>query len=359
MNNPPGGNQNFSRVEISGRAKGPDPRIYGRLVEQFTALSSAPIDVSYETLRELPGFRVLHTREQGQATALAFERGELLVQTRSADNTETWQVLDEHGLRAEKAEPPALVRRDPEIERWPVFSVEDRWIARPGTGPLAGRRVWPGTRRKDDLRGLWIASDETEPELLARGLFAQSVVTPDGEWLVVAKAGGTDWCFPNGVVRIHIADRREEAVGLPAADNFNPVAWLPAQRKVLLYRAKDGVGRDGEKPVGPRKPEFHLLDPATGQLTKVTGEFRALFQESWRGLQPAGEAGKVWVALPSAPDEAPGTIVARYDTRRFSLLPRLKIPGVTFSSPDMWVDEPDHSMVFIVNGDVLRLSLPR
>ena len=358
MNNPPGGNQEFSRVEIGGRAKDPDPRIYGQLVEQFTALSGAPMDVSYETLRDLPGFRILHAREHGAATALVFDGGKLLVQTRADDRAEAWHVLDGQGLRAEKAEPPEFFHGDRKAGRWLEFFVEDRWIAGPGTGRLAGHYVWPGWRQKDDVRGLWIAPEKGEPELLARGVFAGPVATPDGEWIVAAKAGGTHWAVPNGVVRIHLADRHELPVALPAADNFAPVAWLPAQGKVLLHRAKDEAAPGIQPTAGPRQPEFHLLDPTTGKLTRVTGEFRPFFQESWRRLQPTATAGEVWAALPSAQNEAPVTTVGRYDTRRFSFAPVLKIPGITFSSLDLWVDESGRSVIFMVNGDVLRLTLP-
>ncbi len=359
MNNPPGGNQEFSRVEFGGHAKDPDPRIYGQLVGQFTTLSRAPMDVTYETLRDLPGFRVLHTRERGHASALVFDGGKLLVQTRAEDRTEAWQVLDGQGLRAEKIEPPTLFLRGARIERWPGFDVEDRWIAGPVAGQIAGSYVWPGTRKKDSLSGLWIAPEKGEPELLVRGGFGWPVVTPDGEWVVAAKTGNGNWGGPNGVVRIQVAGHREQPVGLPAADTFYPLAWLPVQEKILLFRARENFNHPGQKPVGPPQPEFHLLDPATGKLTRVTGEFGPFLEGSWSRLQPTANATEVWTTMPPAQNQPPMTTVGRYDTLRFAFKPVLKIPGVTFSSADLWIDESARTVTFLVNGDVLRLSLPQ
>ena len=76
-------------------------------------------------------------------------------------------------------------------------------------------------------------------------------------------------------------------------------------------------------------------------------------------MQPSANANEVWTILPSVENQPPATTVGRYDTRTFTFKPVLKIPGVTFSNADLWIDESAHAMIFIVNGDLLRLSLPQ
>ena len=40
-------------------------------------------------------------------------------------------------------------------------------------------------------------------------------------------------------------------VDLPPADNFDPVAWIEARKRALIYRQRDPDGK-----AGPEKPEF-------------------------------------------------------------------------------------------------------
>ena len=116
-------------------------------------------------------------------------------------------------------------------------------------------------------------------------------------------------------------------------------------------------GGFGETPI-PDAPEFYLLDPNTGDLTKVNGDFRPFQERAGHKLQPANAVDEVWTALPSALEEAPETVVGRYNTRNFSFVERLRISGVRFSNTEMKVDEAKHRLTFITNGDVLRLALP-
>ncbi len=160
------------------------------------------------------------------------------------------------------------------------------------------------------------------------------------------------------MIRIRVSDWHEERVEIEPADNLDVLAWIPAQGKALIWRARDEEAYGGRAKAGPEKPEFHLLDPATGEVTKVTGDFRPYQARTVSKLQPTGRVDEVWVAIPSAYGQPPETAIGRYDTRTFTFTEQLKVPGVRFASSDLWVEEPMRRLTFTVNGDILRLILP-
>ncbi len=59
-------------------------------------------------------------------------------------------------------------------------------------------------------------------EKRAKGM---AIVTPDGRWLVPAKTEG-NWAVPNVVVRDDLVNGQEIPLDIPAADTFNPVAFV-------------------------------------------------------------------------------------------------------------------------------------
>jgi len=93
-------------------------------------------------------------------------------------------------------------------------------------------------------------------------------------------------------------------------------------------------------------------------VENVEGEFRPLFDLTWRKLQPTSRPHVCWAALPADQLGSAAPIVGRYDTGKFNFLPVLTVLGSTFSSLDMWVDEAARHVTFIVIGDILRLALP-
>ena len=130
--------------------------------------------------------------------------------------------------------------------------------------------------------------------------------------MVAAKTPpGKMWDVPNGVVRIHLPDKKMFNVDLPPADNFEPVGWVAARKSVLLYRQCD---RDGK--AGPGRPEFYLLDPITGATEKVEGEMRPFFDARKYELQPTGRPNEFWAALHSTvvDPKLHTTTVGRFDS---------------------------------------------
>ena len=163
------------------------------------------------------------------------------------------------------------------------------------------------------------------------------------------------WDVPNGLVRIHLPDKKMFDVDLPPADNFNPVAWVEARKRVLVYRQRD---RDGK--AGPENPEFHLVDPTTGTNEKIEGEMRPFFDAGQHELQPTGNPNEFWAALHSSVVDPylRTTTVGRFDSYNFKFSRVLEFPDMHFVSSSFVVDQATHTIWLAINGDLLRFSLP-
>jgi hypothetical protein len=201
----------------------------------------------------------------------------------------------------------------------------------------------------EDQRGLWRCRKDKVPVKVASGYYALPVVTPDGRWAVAAKTD-TDWSKPNFVYRIDLASGKEFKVGVPAADTFNPVAFIPSHNKFLLLRT-------GGDEAGANRPEYRLLDPATGATRVVSGRFEPWQQQSYRPLQPSGAPDEVWAAIYNEQKEV--TEVGRYNTKSFAFTPRASFPEIKFDSMQMWVDESEGRIYVAYNDHLLRLPLQR
>jgi hypothetical protein len=183
------------------------------------------------------------------------------------------------------------------------------------------------------------------------GAYANPVVTPDGKWVVISKTD-SDWSVPNYLVRINLETAQEFRVKLDPADQLDPIAFVPLQNKILLRRAKDDPD---EVPVKPNIPEYYLLDPQTGKVQSISGEFAPLHQEGRRFLQPTDNPGEYWSAIPDEPKNQ--TQVGRYNLKDFSFKPVLVVPKISFDSMSMWVDEKQGKLHLVYRGQLIRLPL--
>jgi hypothetical protein len=354
MNNPPTAPIGAGAVFFGGKPA-PNRKLYGELTQQMLKLDQAPMRVIYPSLEKMPGFRVVHAKENGEVTALANRNGQLFAgKSISDDKPIQWHAVNETGL-SDKSESGAAGPLQADIPGYYNWHKADAMISE---GRLVGKRVWAGRRTKDDLEGLWISSESGEPELLARGDFANAVTCPGEEWIVAAKTpSGKMWDVPNGIVRIHLADKKILNVDLPPADNFDPIAWIEARRGVLLYRQRDLQ----DWKAGPEKPEFYLLDPITAATEKVEGEMRPFFDTRKRKLQPTETPNEFWAALHRSiiDPKLCATTLGRFDSHNFRFTPVLTFPDVDFDSSSFFVDQPNHLIWIAVNGDLLRLALPQ
>ena len=186
------------------------------------------------------------------------------------------------------------------------------------------------------------------------GAYAAPIVTPDGKWAVIAKTDG-NWSEPNYLVRWNLETGREFRVKVEPAEDLMPIRFLPLHRKILIYSAKAGPEMLSGRPVAPGAVNFYLIDPQTGEVKPVSGEFEPLRQEGKRFLQPIGEPGQYWAAIPD--QDKNQTQVGRYNLKDFSFKPVLTVPQISFDSMSMWVDEKAGKLYVVYKGQLLRLPL--
>jgi hypothetical protein len=203
-----------------------------------------------------------------------------------------------------------------------------------------------------DPGGLWKkVGSAPAVRIGGKGSYRDPVATPGGDWLVAVGISNADDEPPDHFVRVNVKTGREFPIKLPEADELNTYAYLPNHRRVLIRRASD----DSEKPIGPPSPEFYLLDPVTGNVRLVAGNFTPLMQVGHRMLQPSAVAGVYWAAVPNKDKNE--TQLGRYDTKDFSFHPVMMVPDLNFDSMSMWVDEAIGKVYIVYGGQLLRLPL--
>ena len=204
--------------------------------------------------------------------------------------------------------------------------------------------------------GLWKQNAGAKPVRISsgEGAYANPIVTPDRKWAVVAKTD-SHWYTPNYVVRFNLETGREYRTRLEPADQLDPIAFVPVHEKILLLRDKDDQAvLSGRIP--PRDTaEYYLVDPKTGAVEPVSGEFAPLRQGGKRFLQSAGEVGQYWAAIPDRLKNQ--TQVGRYNVKDFSFKTVLTVPHINFQSMEMWVDEKEGKLYLVYKSQLLRLPL--
>ena len=354
MINPPDFRDRAFRSDFSGNRSDTDATIYGELTHRMTKLDNAPTRVFYRSLSDLPGFQLVHRREHEEVSSLRIKNDQIFAVTHPSPSEDRWYLLTEYGMAHEPVPAPP---RDDATDARPIADgfLENGSGVQATSGPLTGKKIWAGTRNQDGAEGLWSADERGRIELLARGHYASPLLTPDGKWLVVDKfdrGGSNPWI----TVRIEAASRREEAVEVPALHLFrvSPITWIDSLHRVLLCR----VNSDPDVPWNLRKPEFLLLDPATGKFEETPLEFRPTMEQPLRRLQPTRRANEYWAAIAEPTASAVTTMIGRYDTRHFRFNPVVQLKGINVQSHEFAVDEQHGFIWMTTDGDLLRIALP-
>ncbi len=343
MNNPP-----KTIAAASSEFGGHKPRSYGALMQRMLALDAIKVPVVYRSLQHLPGFRLVYTATDDEfVTELSLRHGRLLAEVWG--KSKTWHAVTDRGI----APKPVVEPRNPLDRAFDPSSSSD--YADPTKGPYAGKRLWAGRREKDNFEGLWASGVKGKPELVVRGTYGPFVLSPDGEWLV-ARAITKDQSEDRFIARIDLKNKQVIPVILPEADIFSPIAWMAAHQKVIFFRERS-YGR-----VGPEEREYYLLDVATGNCEKVTGEFSPLTDYNWvpLHLQPSSEANVFWATIVHAKPGLPGDFdsdFGKYNTRDFSFTSLVPLPGVRVEPDQIFVDEKAHTLWFHLLGDIARMDL--
>jgi hypothetical protein len=233
-----------------------------------------------------------------------------------ADQPDACQILD-----AQQDMPEEMRQYRPGVETgiWKIRS--GRYFVRSGK--------WK------DQEGLWLCASGQEPKLIVEGEYWAIVVAPDGN-NVVAVMGP----HPGALARIDI---RRKQVTKVETDDFSFISFAPGSGKVYFQQSRGG------------RLEHMSLDPASGKLEAVEGEFEPLLHQNTRPLQPVAGSREYWAAIPDS--EKNLTRVGRYDTREFSFKPMMEIPEILFTSEAMWVDETARRIYLAYNGHLLSLPL--
>jgi hypothetical protein len=141
-----------------------------------------------------------------------------------------------------------------------------------------------------------------------------------------------------------------------------PSAYVSSINKVLLTPSQyfgdaeyyetvpDDVAPDDTAP-----DSMLLVDPMSGVVQPIAGEFRPLAQQTFRPLQGTGRPSEFWAAIYDL--EKNVTEVGYYETKTFGFRPVLKVPKIKFNSMSMYVDEPANKVYFVYRGHLLALPL--
>jgi len=199
--------------------------------------------------------------------------------------------------------------------------------------------------------GIWKVVEGIEPVRIVSGNYSQPVITPDGKWLVAVKHVIDE---DRRLIRRNLESGEEFAV-TPTQSAFSyRLAYVAAHGKVLLKRL-DSYSLEGKFDSGN---ESYLLDPETGTVQPVKGEFRPLSSPLSRAPQSAGAPNLFWAAIYDVEKEA-GMKFGRYDSKNFAFTSLLEFPGLTLKDDDIWIDDASGKIWFVYRGHLLRLSLPQ
>lgn len=192
---------------------------------------------------------------------------------------------------------------------------------------------------------------------LKDGNYSSPLVTPNGKWLVVAKADGE---YVWKTVRVDTATLRESVIATPEYTRYVPVAYSPVLDKVLLVQNGQydyySLEENDQAPTDYDTDAMLLLDCVTGMTFPVKGEFRPLSQQTFRPLQKTARPNEFWAAIMK--NDRSATEIGIYDAKFFTFKPLVKLPKIAFNSMDMYVDEVKKKIFFVYRGHLLAVPLP-
>lgn len=373
------------RVYVNG---GPHD-VFTGLEKLFADLKLSPSKLKYTLSRDIPGLEIVLASDQLHAetvwkdgTDLRIAASERAVREKvnteieNADGEVTIEDIDQGKIAAlvEKRKYEGFswykIAADGTVEGSAAQPPDAEFIpVRDGLGVQVSDAQW-----KARAAGIEIRTSDDGIFKVARGKliklrsgsYSDAVVTPDGRWAVVHKAD------PEGgdiIVRVDLSTGKEFATKkIESYGRFLPAAYIATLNKVLVvrhdeydgeyYRGDFSTGSDGEDDTTPpdADPEaMYLVDPATGSVQPIAGEFRPIAQQTFRSLQKTSKPNEYWAAI--SDPEKNETQVGTYETKTFGFKPLLKLPRINFNSMNLWVDEPGAKVYFVYRGHLLALPL--
>lgn len=367
---------------------GTDYPFFNWLDKYFKELKLTPAVVKYAMSREVPGLELIIADDAYHISTVWHQGGQLIVA--SSDTATRERVEKEINFAVTGKEEPAdegVYNENSEEDYEKRKSLEEKrqWEGYSwrmvGEGTLLNEVPQPADSEYIPHRdGQAIPADgerwktrtgtveyRTSEEGLFRlyagrltklkdGNYSGSLVTPNGKWVIAAKADGE---YSWKTVRIDTATLRETVITTPEYTRYVPTTYSPVLDKVLLIQRSQyeyySVEEQDMTPPDYESDAMLLLDCVTGQTFPVKGEFRPLAHQTFRALQKTAKPNEYWAAIMKSDRSA--TEIGIYDSKFFTFKPMVKLPKIAFNSMDMYVDEVKKKIFFVYRGHLLAVPL--
>lgn len=322
---------------------------YIDLLEYFHKLKiSGRVEAIYKVKDECPDLEVLLARTDCSVHGVFKEGNELRVLVRSIDSSDfIWKSLSE-----DKKLTPVAESEEIKIAGWKndlglskSYSLWERarfpWQTRFHSGfILTGRDEF-------NKEGIWYCRRKKKPKEILLGQFTAPLVSKDQRWLIALQQVKASV----KVVRINLKTREIFPVYAEGISSIEPLAFIPTLGKFLLISPIRYEEGDKEK------HKFYFLDPDSGDLSIAKGDFSPWEDINIRYFQSTDQINVVWAAKMNPDEEM--TEIGKYDLQRFVFSLYRKIPGIPFTTTDMWVDQGEKKIYIVYGGHLLRFALDK
>jgi hypothetical protein len=314
--------------------------------------ASGEFTARYDIEDKIPGVEMVFADKKYSAWRICAEGGEIraLIQENGAEYRQG-AVDGAPEWRDFSSGKPGDVRDEPSgcrTSNLPASAPKDATVIRVGQQARSDGTLFYATHDADG--GIWKVAPGMEPVKIASGDYNKSVITPDGKWLVAIKRVDDGRENFQQLIRRNLQNGEELVVALAQPSFDYRLEYVAAHDEVLVL----GVGAGVEIGSGG---EGFLLDPETGTIQPVMGEFRPLIHPVWSAPQSAGAPNLFWAAIYDRMKRA--TKFGRYDSKNFVFTSLLEFPELEFNSHDIWVDTDGGKIWFVYRGHLLRLPLPQ
>jgi len=340
------------RIMLDALRRAPkDPTPHEELSGLFYRLSTSGKFVTrYAIEDKIPGVEVLLADKKQEAIMVCGEGREIrvLIGEKGAEYKRgVAEAMPE--WREFSSGEPGKVTDDPSV--CPILSaipmlMNIKWNASSQPTRVGGAWVYSASGKD---AGIWKFEPGAEPVKIISGSYNYPVATPDGKWLVAIKMLNEGGEHKLQLIRHNLQTGREFPVTMPNGEYRPPVRYIAAHGKALLATA----GLHGESHMAEIN---YLLDPETGTIQQVKGEFWPLREVVARELQPTGNPNEFWAAIPDSQKKV--TNIGRYDSRNFVFKPLVELTGLSLNDGDFWVDVNACKIWLTYHGHLLRLPLP-
>ncbi|HKE04242.1 MAG TPA: hypothetical protein VKE91_09290, partial [Blastocatellia bacterium] len=338
------------RIALDDLRRAPkNPTPHEELSGLFYRLSrSGEFAARYNIEDKIPGVKVVFADKNQSVLKVCAEGGEIraLIEKKGAEYRQG-AVKSPPEWREFSSGKPGELRDEPSAcRKWDTPSSAPKYATVIRPGPFSQPAQSDGALfydRGGEDGGIWKGEPGMEPVKIVSGNYSGPVITPDGRWLVAIK-----WVTEEGkttqlLIRHNLKNGEEFVVSLPQ-NIFSPWLQYVAARGMVL------VGFYGESGSG------YLLDPETGMVQSVKGEFRPFGNVGLRALQPTENPNEFWAAIYDSRKQ--GTTIGRYDSKNFTFSPLIEVPELRLISDDFWVDADAGKIWITHQGQLLRLPMP-